>query len=364
MASTVQKSIIVPHPAWKLIYNGAEISTLINQHVLEVSWTERIGGQAADVSIAVEDTLHKWQDNDLPQLTDSFGLQIGYAGAPLLDCGQFVVDEFELEGPPDIYTIRCSQAWTTQAIRTPRSQAFEGFTLRQIANVIARNHGWTVVAHAVQPDVVYDRRSQSIYDAGDLAFLRKLANEHNYEFTIRGNQLTFFSRPALERQASSGPVITRSAGGSGSGGVMRYRFGLQSSGERTYSGVQISYLNQQTKEVNSGSATIQGTAPTANTLNYKQRVENNQQAALKAGSVLHEQNMLQFVGTLDLPGTITYRAGNVITLGSTWGKWSGDWIVEEAAHKLAAKQGGYRTKLSLRTPGAGESTVAGSDQSS
>jgi Bacteriophage probable baseplate hub protein len=340
----------VPKPSWQLLYKGANITGQIAPHITEIKWCERIGGQAADMSVTVEDVHRFWQQT-APVLTDEMALSIGYAGAALLDCGTFTIDEFELTGPPDILTLRCTESWTSAPIRTPNSQAYENMTLSQIAQAVAARHGWTAITSAVQPDTAFARVTQTIYDGSDLGFLKRIANQHNYEFNVRPPQLIFYSRTALEAQAPAGPTITRQM-------VRKFKLGLQSAGERTYSGAQISYLDAATKSVLGAQAKTTGAAPTSDTLNYTERVENNQQAALKVGSVLHEHNMLQYVGELEMPGTIQYRAGQTVAVAD-WGAFANTWIIEEAEHTFKAKRGGYITKLSLRTLGAGEQVGIG-----
>jgi uncharacterized protein len=331
----------VPEPIWQLLYNGANITADIAPHVTQVEWCERVGGQAAEISVIVEDSGGKWRGSSYPQVgTDSVALSIGYAGAPLLDCGTFIVDELEFNGLPDTVTLKATEFWTTAPVRTAGSYAYEGMTFSQIAQAVAGRHGWTVVGLPTTPDAPWQRRTQTLEHGGDVNFLRKLANEANYEFNIRPPNIIFYSRPAIDSQAPAN-TITREM-------VTRYSFRYQTAADNTFGISTVSYLDPTTKQVHYARVRTSGTPPTADNLNIVERVENSQQAALKASSRLVEHNMLLYQLTVTLPGTIQFRAGQVVALSKDWGTFAGSWTCSRATHRIRARGGGYVTELLLR----------------
>ena len=201
-----QSSISVPQPQWKLFYSGENITGSIESMVTEVRWHEAMGSQAADMSVTVQDTQGKWHTSTYPQPNDRVSLSIGYAGAPLLDCGAFTIDEFEYRMPPRTMTLKGVEALTTANIRTPRSAAYENMTVTQIAQAIALNHQLDFVVGTLPlatQDVLWDRKTQAL--ESDVNFLQRMADEHNFVFNIRSNQLVFLSRTELEGQP---PVAT------------------------------------------------------------------------------------------------------------------------------------------------------------
>jgi phage protein D len=331
----------VPQPLWQLIYNGANITGDVSDQVTEVTWMEHLGGRAAELSVTFEDSEGKWRGSSYPQAGhDQVALAIGYAGVPLQPCGTFTVSELTASGPPARMCIRAVETWQSTPLRTAGNYAYENMTFLQIAQAIAKRHGWNVVGLPTAPDTPWQRRTQTLEHGGDLQYLHKLATEANYEFNVRPPNIVFYSRSAIDAQAPANTLLMDI--------VMRYEFRFQTASEIAYGASTISYLDPITKKVHAGSAKVSGTPPTADTLNVSERLENSQQASLKASSRLYQQDMLMYQGTLTLPGTVSFRAGQTVTLPSSdWGAYGGTWTVARATHRIRAR-GGYLTELLLR----------------
>ncbi|MDA8347350.1 MAG: hypothetical protein M0038_00845 [Pseudomonadota bacterium] len=345
----------VPEPIWQLIYNGADITANIAPQVTEVQWMEHLGGRANTVEVTVEDTLGKWRSSDYPQPgSDLMALSIGYAGAPLTDCGEFTIVELGFKGPPDRVTIHGVSSWTTTPLRTAGNYAYENMTFLQIAQAIAARHGWKVVGIPTTPDVPWQRRTQTLEHGGDINYLRKLATEANYEFNVVPPNIVFYSRAAIDSAPPvPGNTITRDM-------VTRYEFRFQTSAEITFGASNISYLDPTTKTVHGATSKVTGRPPTADTLNVNERLENSQQGALKASSRLYETGMLMYQVTMTMPGTTQFRAGQTVSLPSSdWGVFGGTWTCSRATHRMRARSGGYTTELLLRQAGPGSELQPG-----
>lgn len=326
-------------PGWQILYGGTNITSNLQPHATHIEYHESISGKASSLQIYLEDASGRFQNNP-PDAGAAVSLSLGYADSPLVSCGLFEVDEWEFNGPPDLFVLRCIQAGITHAIRTPKSVAYENQTLISIATTIAGIYGMTVVADAVVPDVTYARLTQKL--ESDLAFLHRIANLHNYDFNVRGNQLVFYSRPQLESKPSVGTIEKADA--------MRFHLRKQHVGSRSYAtGVSI-YFDPLSKKLVQALATDPN-AVSVDTLKIVERLENKQQAALRAQSHLHVSNMHQIKAEIDIPGTMLYRAGNPVTL-SGFGAFDGvKFIVEEAHHQVS--RAGYKTMLHLRTTVSG-----------
>jgi uncharacterized protein len=342
----------VPEPLWKVIYEGDDITGDIAPEVMEIEWEEHLGGQAADISITVVDPSGKWRSSSYPQPQDEIDLYIGYAGATLLHCGTFTLDELEFDGPPDKVMLKGVESWTSAPLRTASNFAYENMTFSQIAQAVAGRLGWSCVNLPTDPDTPWGRRTQTLEHGGDINFLRMISNEANYEFNVRPPNIVFYSRAAIDAQPPSN-TITRAM-------VNRYSFRFQSAAEVTYGSSTVSYLDPTTKQVFTSTATMDGKPPTADKLNIVERLENNQQASLKAQSRLFELNMLMYQATFTMPGTINFRAGQTASLpAGDWGVFGGTWTVASAKHRLRARSGGYTTDLLLRQTGPGSVLSAG-----
>src|ERR1700739_2066004 len=119
MASALQAPVRAPE--WRLSYAGQNLTSKIIGMVLEITYTDHFHGKAGDVEVKLEDKDQRWQGPWFPVQGDVMQLWIGYAGENKLDCGSFQVDDLELEGPPDVFTIRAIPAYITPALRTPTS---------------------------------------------------------------------------------------------------------------------------------------------------------------------------------------------------------------------------------------------------
>ncbi len=100
-------SYIVRAPQWILTYSGVNITADVSAMVLAISYVDRLDGASGDLELELEDSTKLWQGPWYPAIGDIVSLQIGYSGEPLLDCGEFQIDELELDGPPDVMRLRC-----------------------------------------------------------------------------------------------------------------------------------------------------------------------------------------------------------------------------------------------------------------
>ena len=80
-------------------------------------------------------------------------------------------------------------------MRTRNSVGFEIETLLGIAQTIGEKYGLAVISTSDVTDIEFDRVTQK--HETDLGFLKRLAVEHDYDFTVRGSLLVFYSRASL-----------------------------------------------------------------------------------------------------------------------------------------------------------------------
>ncbi len=321
-------------PAWTVSYRGVGITGAIEKMVLSIIYTSHAGGAAPDLEIELEDRDKRWQGPWFPQRGDLVDVSMGYRNERLAPCPSFQVDEVELKGAPDAVHLRCIAAYITPAIRTPKSTAYDGQTLLQAARTIATAHGFSVSGEAVNPDVSFMALRQN--QESDLGFLHRIAREHNYEFTMRGTQMVFYSRPALEQRPATG-ILHR-------GDVLSFNFKAKT--HLIYKAAQINYFDPDTKALISATAEASPAVPTGDTIKLIRRCENGQQAALKAAAELHRRNMLQATATLEIPGNVTMTGGAIVTLDG-WGTYDGNYLIQSARHKLS-RSAGFTTEIEAR----------------
>jgi phage protein D len=327
-------AIPVPAPQWILTYSGVNISSDISAMVRGISYTDRLGGASGELSVEIEDRAQQWQGPWYPALGDVVSALIGYQGGTLLECGSFEVDDLELGGPPDVFRLRGLAAYITPAMRTRNCVAYEGQTLGEIAATIAAKYGLQLVSAAALADPVFARVTQR--DESDLEFLTRLADEFDYIFTVRGTQLVFYPRAALEAAAPVATIVR--------GDLQRFEFRNRT--RRIYSTASAAYFDPSAKQLIAQQTSAASAMPTGDTLKLIARCENSTQAAMRAAAGLNRNNRYFIRARLAGPGNPALGAGSNVLL-SGWGAFDGTYLIETALHRVS-RATGYITELVLR----------------
>ena len=329
-------SYIVSSPQWIFTYLGVNITADVSAMVLAIRYVDRLDGASGELEVELEDSEKLWQGPWYPSLGDTVSLQLGYSGEQLLDCGEFQIDELELDGPPDVMSLRCLAAYITPAMRTANTVAYENMSVLEIAAQIAAKYGLTMVAASSESanDLLFERVTQRRQT--DLEFLKRLAREQNFDFSVRAGQLIFYDRATLE-SVSAVTTIMRSD---------TTRFSFRNRTRRIYEGGQFSYFDPDTKALISQSVAADSPAPTGDTLKIVARCENAEQALVKAQALLHLHNMVFVDASIEGPGNPVLVAGNNVQL-SGWGALDGTYLIETAQHQLGRARG-YSTSIAAR----------------
>jgi uncharacterized protein len=320
-------------PAWLLNYAGVNITADASVMVTEFSYSDKAEDHSDELQVTLADRGRQWQSSWFPTRGDTVTAQIGYQGEQMLDCGSFQVDELELTGPPDTFHLKCIAAGITQSLRTKRSAGYEGNTLLDVANLVAQRNGMTLVGAPENINVQFDRITQK--HETDLQFLHRLAIAHNYDFSVRGTQLIFYSRTALENMATIATVLRTS--------VKSFEFKTKT--QQIYKSASATYQNPDQKQLIAAS-TSDNEAPTADNRHVIARIENPQTAQLKADGALHQENKDEVTARIAAEGTILLVAGVNITIVG-FGKFDGTWHVESSRHRLE-RSSGYTTEIEAR----------------
>ena len=323
-------------PQWIVTYSGVNITADVSEMVLAIRYIDRLDGTSGELEIQLEDSTKLWQGPWYPAIGDIVSLQIGYTGEYLLDCGEFQIDELELDGPPDVIRLRCLAAYITSGMRTANTVAYENMGIVEIAGQIAAKHGLTMVTSSSESesDLEFARITQR--RQMDLEFLKRLAREHNFDFTVRAGQLIFYERAALESLPAA-TLIARSD-------VVRFAF--RNRARRMYGMAEFSYFDPDTKQLISQSVAGDAASPTNDTLKIVARCENAEQAQVKAAAALHLHNMLLVDASIEGAGNVMLVAGNSVQL-SGWGALDGKYLIETAKHQIGRAMG-YTTSIAAR----------------
>ncbi|HUY28619.1 MAG TPA: hypothetical protein VMV27_14510 [Candidatus Binataceae bacterium] len=332
MSAAAAFSVLAPQ--WIVVYAGANITGDIAPMVRAIDYIDRLGGASGELCIEVEDHAQRWQGPWYPALGDDLTASIGYRNGQLLECGAFQVDDLELEGPPDVFRLRCLAAYITPAMRTRSSVAYEGQTLVEIAGTIAAKYAMTLVSAPGVAEVAFARVTQR--DETDLEFLARLATEFNYDFTVRSGQLVFYSRTALETAPAAATIVRTAV----------ERFDFRNRTRRVYSAASAAYFDPSAKHLIAQSTSAVPAMPTGDTLKIIARCEDATQAGLRAAAGLHRYNRFFIRARVLGPGNPALAAGCNVWL-SGWGVLDGLYLIETARHRVSRARG-YTTELEAR----------------
>ncbi len=321
----------VRKPIFFLEYESRDITAYITPFVLSVTYTDYEHGKSDEIEIQIEDRDHLWKSSWYPTKGDVITLKIGYEGEPLLPCGSFEIDEIELSAPPDIISLKGLGTNIKKALRQENTKAFEGKTLKQIAQEIAGKHGFALVGEI--KDIKIKRITQK--QERDLAFLKRLAEDYGYVFKIADNKLVFYEIGKLE---SAGTIF-----------VMDRKdiisFSLRDKTHELYRACEVSYHDPKTKRLITHTVKAEGVVK-GDVLKLNERCENKEQAIAKAQAALRQKNSFQTEGSIIVTGNPKLVAGSNVELTGLH-ILDGKYHIVSSRHNID-RTSGYKTELEVK----------------
>lgn len=339
----------IRQPKFKIVYDGKDITADITPNIISLSYTDNDQGESDEIEITVEDVLAYWRNSWYPTKGSTLHLSIGYDDDSLLvDCGIFEIDEVTLQGPPDTVNIKAIAAGIKKALRTKKSKSFENQTLRQIAQYIATQNGLTLVGNIA--NVKFERVSQN--REKDLGFLKRIAEDYGYLFSVRESKLIFTSVFDIERGQ---PVLTLDRSD------LR-TYSLKDKTSETYKEANVNYHNPNDGEIKNAKVTTLQNADnvtykqieTADSIEVRTKAETPAQAEAKAQAILHKKNSRQREGNIAVEGTPLLLAGNNFNLTGL-GELSGKYYIKKSNHRID-KGGGYTTTCDVKQISAADAS--------
>ena len=349
-------------PTLRITYEGVDITSDIRELIIDASYTDNLEGKADDLKITIENRDLRWLDAWLPGEGDRISFQLGYTGPPedFIPAVQFEADEPEWSGVPDRLSLGGVSVPVTASLREIRSVAYEGVTLQDIAQQIANRHNLELVGEV--PNITFKRVSQK--EQTDLEFLKKLAADYGMVFKVESaTRLVFFRVESLElsdpvfaiaRVPSSNADAT--AEGTQSQKLFYpsdYRLKRKAAG--TYKSASIKYQDAESGEFIEFEVDIDGnevpkpededggTIGSASRLSIRERVENPEQARVRAVEALKRANRARITASINLEGETVLAAGVTFML-TGWRRLDGKYLIEKVVHRLNRSQG-YRCSI-------------------
>ncbi|MDN0075611.1 phage late control D family protein [Crenobacter sp. SG2303] len=197
-------------PAYQILLNGKDITDRFRDRLISLHLTDNRAFEADQVEIQLDDSDGLL---DIPPRNARLQVLIGWAGQPLVDKGEFTVDEVEHSGAPDVLTVRGRSADLRQGLTTKRERSFHRKTIGEIVATIAGQNNLIPVVSEEFKNVLIDHLDQT--SESDANLLTRLAEQFDAVATVKSKRLLFF-KAGMGQTASGQPIepvhIARAAG--------------------------------------------------------------------------------------------------------------------------------------------------------
>jgi uncharacterized protein len=334
---------VLKKPVFQLIYKGKDISSELDPHTTEITYSDELDGKADEIEVSVQDKDGLWRGEWCPETGDKCELFIGYEGESLTPCGTFEIDEPESSGDRsgDVFSFSGQSVPVSKSARTTKTKAYEKKSLKQIAEEVAGDLDMTIVG--TPPDMDFERQTQR--RERPLQFLSRLASSYGAYFSVKGDKMVFAKREEVhEREA----VRTIKHGGDEK--TCEYiSYSLKKTSDDTYSKGKLGHYDAHKNKHHKGEEEDDD-VKNGETLRLDERVENEKQGKARIKSELEKKNLKAMTASFSFPGDNLLVAGQMLILGSGFGKWAGKFVIMKSRHKFS--RGGYTTDIELGKPKA------------
>lgn len=325
----------------KLLYDDIDITETISSHIIDFTYDDNGEDYADDLQLTLEDKKSLWSNNWFPekgaQLIATI-IQKNYNSDgkdKVLECGTFIIDSIDFNGPPDVILIKAASVPATSHIRQEdKSRGWEQIKLSEIANDICTKNGFALMYESgVNP--FFDRIDQN--QESDISFLNRLAKREGLSMKATSKIMVLFDQESYESKASVKKIE-------------KFKYNILSYGFTTnmidtaYSACEVSYINPSTKELIYYKYEPESANEDGPILKINERVRNREEARRLAMKRLRQKNKSEYEAKFNLVGDVEFAAGiTVDVLG--FGVFDGKYIVKSVSHDLT---GGYTISTSLR----------------
>ena len=316
-------------PCFKVIANGSDISNVIEELFEYISVTDQTGIESDTCEISlIDDPV---TPISIPPRGAEMEILMGYDDA-LVPMGKYIVDEIELEGPPEKMVIRGRAAAQTASksgqvsMQTQKSRTWaKDTTIEATVRKIAKEHNLDFMVSDSLKAVKLPQTSQS--DESDLSFLFRLAKCYDAICKPAGAKLLFVKRGEIQLDVLS---------------LTRYQLSKWSMvrSSRDSTGTVIAYWHEKAKakkhEVKLGDG-----EPVR-----RLRHAYADAASAKAGAqaALDKSRRDEDKLSITLPGDPHVSAESPVTISEIRDGINGDWIVDSVTHKID-KSVGFNTSF-------------------
>lgn len=181
-------------PIFAVIAEGEDITTLLQDRLLEIQVTDKTGLESDELTITLDD-----RDGAItwPAVGKELEISLGYEHTGLTVIGKFKVDELESRGMPQSLTLRGCPSDLAGTLKQVRKYAWDNVPLSQIVSDIAGRNKLKPVC-----DVKATVKRADQVNESDIHFLTRLANTYDATCTIKGGSLLVLPKGGQVKNAS------------------------------------------------------------------------------------------------------------------------------------------------------------------
>lgn len=322
------------HPSATIEVNGQPVSGVFWSRLINLSVTDRAGGEADSVSIEL-------LDGDpflaIPEKGATIRVWLGYRETGERYMGSFVVDSVELQCAPWRMSITGKAADVREALKAQKTRHWDNKTVGEIVQAIAAEHGLQPVVSEAVAGIRYEWLGQ--LDESDLHLLTRLGERHGALVSYKDGRLVFAERGAGASGSGQAMTVLTVDLSEIVPGSCRVRFSDRGRHRRVTARYQDKG-EQKRKEVE-----IEENADAGPDFALPETYANEEEATRAARAKAREQqadsDTVEFtvVGNPDLKAGTPFRLANVRP-----GVDGLEWTVDPAVHEYS--KSGYTTRIS------------------
>lgn len=337
---------IYQQPSYLLTVDGRDITPTLRARLIKLTLRESRGGEADQLDLELDDTDGRLA---IPPKGARIALRLGYSrGGYMVDKGEYLVDEIEHGGAPDVLSIRARSADLSGAMRQRASRSWHRKTVGDVVRDVADKNGLQISIDpqlAAKPVQHIDQTNES-----DAHFLTRLGRLHDAVATVKKGRLIFLpigTAANAQGKALQQFTITRASGD-------RHRY--HSAARKSYTGVRAYWYD---KDRAARRAAIAGTEKNIKTLKDSYATEADALAAATAerGRLERGEATLEIMLAIGTPSLMVQSPVKVQGFKT---EIDGiDWLVKTVEHTLDDQ--GLVTRLEMERKGSGNASDGGED---
>lgn len=318
-----------------ITYNGEQLIDRLE----DFTYTDVSSGEGDTISIKIENIDMKWINELMPKKNDKIEAKIktynwdvdsdnwDSVQTKTLDCGKFLLDDFDFSGRPLICSINAiSTPLDTSFKATERTKTWENATIKKVAEEIAQRAKVQLIYEADEIKIkTLEQSGQTDADC-----IKSLCDEYGLYIKIYNDKIVIYDPSKYDEKGASLTINEKDM----------KSWTWETSTEGTYTGGKMEYTDAK-KEKDYKAKVGSG----ERILSVNKKADNDEDAKKKITGAVNLANRgttkmsVTMMGNTDIVSTSTVKIEGL-------GKINGKYFVEKATHTLGSN--GYETKLELQ----------------